>query len=96
VHTEQSPIRQIRERLRLTQAQFAAAAGVSKGHMSEVETGIAGLSEKIKEFLRELFIDVEKVEKEHNAYMDHRRQQYRAVAAERAAQAEDQHQEKGG
>ena len=96
MHTAKSPIRQMREKLQLTQTQFAAVTGVSKGHMSEVETGIAPLSEKIKEFLRELSIDVEKVEKEHNVYMEYRRQQYRAIAAERAAQAEDQHQEEGG
>ena len=34
-----SPIKQIRKRLQLTQAQFAAVAGVSSGHMCEVETG---------------------------------------------------------
>ena len=71
-----SPIKQIRERLQITQAQFAAVAGVSSGHMSEVETGVASLSDKIKEFLRELFIDVETVEEEHNVYMEFKRRQY--------------------
>ena len=65
----QSPIGQIRDRLQLTQAQFAAAAGVSNGHMSEVGTGVASLSHKVREFLAELFIDVETVEKRHNTYM---------------------------
>ena len=72
-----SPIKQIREKLQLTQAQFAAGAGVSSGHMSEVETGVAPLSDKIKEFLRELFIDVEMVEEKHNVYMEFKRRQYR-------------------
>ena len=72
-----SPIKQIRGRLQLTQARFAAVAGVSSGHMSEVETGVASLSDKFKEFLRELFIDVETVEEKHNVYMEFRRRQYR-------------------
>ncbi len=81
-----SPTKQIREKLRLTQTQFATAAGVSKGHMSEVETGIAPLSEKIKIFLQELLIDVEAVEEKHRAYMEFKRRQYRAEAI-RSAQA---------
>ncbi len=72
-----SPIRQIRERLQLTQAQFAAVAGVSNGHMSEVETGVASLSDKIKEFLMDLYIDVETVVEKHNVYVEFRRRQYR-------------------
>ncbi len=81
-----SPIKQIRERLQLTQAQFAAA-GVSGGYMSEVETGVASLSDKMKEFLRELFIIVEMVEEEHNIYMEFKRQQYRGESTN-ADQAE--------
>ena len=77
----ESPTRQIRKKLQLTQTQFAAVAGVSKGYMSEVETGIAPLSEKIKDFLKELFIDVETIEKRHNSYMKYKRHQYRAEAA---------------
>lgn len=69
----------------MTQTQFAAAAGVSKGHMSEVETGIAHLGEKLKRFLEHLSVDAEMVEKEHRSYMDHKIQQYRAQA-ERGAQ----------
>ena len=83
----ESPTKQIRQKLQLTQTQFAAAAGVSKGHMSEVETGIAPLSEKLKRFLEELFIDVETVEDKHKAYMDFKIQQYRAEAT-RSAQSE--------
>lgn len=76
-----SPTKQIREKLQLTQTQFAAAAGVSKGHMSEVETGIAPLGEKLKRYLEELSIDVKAVEREHRAYMDFKKKQYRAQAA---------------
>ena len=43
----------------------------------------------------ELFIDVEAVEKENNAYIEYKRQQYRE-AAERAAQEEDNFQGEGG
>jgi len=82
----ESPTKRIRQKLQLTQTQFATAAGVSKGYMSEVETGIAPLSEKIKIFLQELFIDVEAVEEKHRDYMEFRRRQYRAEAI-RSAQA---------
>lgn len=44
--------RQIQEEVQLTQTWFAAAS-VSKGHMSEVEAGIAALSEKIKDLPEE-------------------------------------------
>lgn len=82
-----SPTKRIRQKLRLTQTQFAAAAGVSKGYMSEVETGIAPLGEKLKRYLEELSIDIETVEREHKAYMDFKINQYRAQAA-RAIQEE--------
>ena len=75
-----SPTKRIRERLQLTQTQFAAIAGVSKGHMSEVEAGIAQLGEKIEGFLAELFIDVERVKRKHEKYIEFRRWQYMAGA----------------
>jgi hypothetical protein len=74
-------------RFQLTQAQFAAIVGVSTGHMSEVENGVASLSDRIKAFLNELFIDVETVEEKHNIYMILRQRQYRGEAAS-AAQIE--------
>ena len=83
----ESPTKRIRQKLKLTQTQFATAAGVSKGYMSEVETGMAPLSEKIKIFLQDLFIDVEAVEANHRAYMEFKRRQYRAEAVH-SAQAE--------
>ena len=95
MHIEKSPMRRIREKLQLTQAQFAAAAGVSKGHMSEVESGVTALSERIKDFLEELSIDVEAVERENNLYRRYKRRQY-IEAAERAVQGEDHSQGEGG
>lgn len=75
-----SPIKQMRKRLKMTQADFAEAVGVSRGHMCEVDSGIAPLSEKIKDFLKDIFVDIEAVEKEHNAYMKYRQEQYRGTA----------------
>lgn len=40
-------IKAIRAGTGLTQEQFAAAIGVSKGHMSKVENGLVPLSQKI-------------------------------------------------
>ena len=77
-----SPTKQIREKLQLTQTQFAITIGVSKGHMSEVEAGIAPLSGKIKDFLEALCVNVEEIEKKHEVYMEHKRQLYRAEAAQ--------------
>lgn len=88
-----SPVKQIRKKLRLSQTQLAAAIGVSKGHMSEVEAGIASLDEKLKLFLEKLSIDVETVEEKHKAFMSYKRQQYRDEAV-RAIQAEADHWEK--
>lgn len=85
----ESPTKRIRQKLQLTQTQFATAVGVSKGYMSEVETGIAPLSEKIRIFLQELYIDVEAVEEKHRAYMELKRRQYRAEAI-RSAQTEEE------
>ena len=93
--TIESPIKQVRERLRFTQTEFAAAAGVSKGNMSEMESGIAQLSEKMKVFLKDLLVDVKTVEEKHKAYMDSKRQQYREEA-ERRARAEAHNSETGG
>ena len=67
-----SPIKQIREQLKLTQSQFAAVTGASKGHMSEVEAGIASLGDKIKSFLEQISVDVDSVEDKHKAYMEYK------------------------
>ena len=72
----------------MTQTQFAAIAGVSKGHMSEVEAGIAPLGDKLKVFLEEISIDAETVAEKHKIYMGFKRRQHRA-AAERIVQAEE-------
>ena len=85
-----SPVKQIREKLRLSQTQFAAAVGVSKGHMSEVEAGIAPLGKKLKLFLEKLSVDVETVEEEHKDFMNCKRQQYRDEAMQ-AIRAEADH-----
>jgi len=92
---KESPVKHIREQLQITQTHFASIAGVSKGYMSEVEAGIAALSEKMKEFLKELFIDVETVEKKHEFYMKCKQRQYREEAA-RGVQAEAEDCGKGG
>ena len=84
-----SPVKHIREMLHMTQTQFAAIVGVSTGHTSEVESGIAPLGDKLKGFLKELFINDDEVERKHQAYMDFKRKQYRAEAS-RAVQAEAQ------
>lgn len=78
MNVTKSPMKEIRERFDITQTQFAAAAGISKGHMCEVETGIAQFSQGLRDFLKEMSIDVEAVEEEHKAYMESVRQKYRA------------------
>jgi len=95
VIARESPVKHIREQLQITQTHFASIAGVSKGYMSEVEGGIAALSKKMKEFLEELFIDVEAVEKKHEFYMKYKQRQYREEAT-RGAQAETEDCRKGG
>ena len=49
----------------------------------------------IKEFLEELSIDVEAVDRENNIYRRYKRRQY-IEAAERAVQGEDHSQGEGG
>ena len=89
-----SPVKEIRKKLQLTQAQFATVAGVSKGHMSEVESGIAHLSDKIIDFLEGIFVDVNEVKKKHEAYIRFRTQKNREAAAKRNL-SEKQPQERG-
>jgi len=68
-----SPVKQIREKLQLSQTQFAAAVGVSKEYVSEVEAGIAPLDKKLKLFLEKLFVDVETVEEKHRVSVNYTR-----------------------
>ena len=49
--------------------------------------GHSSIGKKIRDFLKEFFVDVETVEKEHKAYMKYKRQEYRDKA-ESAAQGD--------
>jgi len=78
-----SPLRNLRERLSLTQRELAALSGTSQGHVSEVERGIAELGARLELFLTELGEEAFAVVPQHREYMEKQRQILRAAVEDR-------------
>ncbi len=54
VESQESPLKRMRKKRKVRQADLASLAGVSKGHLSEVETGIAMPNPKLSRLLAAL------------------------------------------
>ena len=64
-----SPLKAFRRRLKMTQAQLSDAAGVSQGHISDVECGHSPIDPKLKSFLQKLHQDTDDMEQRQLTYM---------------------------
>jgi len=53
----------------MTQAQLSDAAGVSQGHISDVECGHSAIDAKLKSFLQKLHQDTKDMERRQLIYM---------------------------
>jgi len=62
-----SPIKELRENLKLKQVEMAREAGVSPAHISEVEHCLVNINGKLLKFLEENHFDVEKIEEQQDA-----------------------------
>jgi transcriptional regulator with XRE-family HTH domain len=62
-----SPIKELRETLKLKQIEMAREAGVSQAHISEVEHCLAGINDKLIKFLEQNNFDVGKIREQQDA-----------------------------
>lgn len=73
----QSPIKAIRLERNIDVKRFAACAGISAGHLSEVENGLAEIDEKLRSFLAdELGEDAAKVLAKHRRFMTSKKREW--------------------
>lgn len=70
-----SPLKKLRETLELSEQELATLAGVSQGHVSNVERGIADLGDKLEVFLTKIKADVTKIINCHKLFMEARRKE---------------------
>ncbi len=68
----ESPLQEWRKSKGLTQKQLANLAGVSNGHLSEIENGIAAMCDKLKKLLKatgavDIILEQEKFMEEQKA-----------------------------
>ena len=71
----QSPIREWRRTLHLSQCDISLISGVSQGCISEIETGVKGeLPDKLKKLLRKMEVDVEEVTAQQAQFSAERKQ----------------------
>lgn len=62
-----SPIRELREKLKLNQTEMAREAGVSQAHISEVEHCLVTMKRNLIKFLMENNFDVNKIVEQQDA-----------------------------
>jgi len=65
-----SPLATWRKTLGLTQPELARVAGVSQGHISQVENGHVVLGEKLRSFLEKIGGGAMRVIPDHETYME--------------------------
>jgi transcriptional regulator with XRE-family HTH domain len=62
-----SPIKELRENLKLKQVEMAREAGVSPAHISEVEHCLVNINSRMLKFLEENHFDVGKIREQQDA-----------------------------
>lgn len=78
-----SPLRNLREKLSISQRELATVSGASQGHVSEAERGMAELGPQLEKFLTELGEDALAVIAQHHAYMESESRHLRAAIQHR-------------
>lgn len=68
----QSPVKNLREMLKLSQTQLANLCGISQAEISQIENGLYELHPKLKEFFSNILNDLSEVEKNHKEFMKER------------------------
>ena len=72
-----SPLRQIREKLSMTQHQLALALGISQSHVSHIELGYVALSKHVVKQLSELNFDTKKLVSLQQKFVEFKRRECR-------------------
>lgn len=73
-----SPLKEFREHLGLTQMQLAKLAGVSQGHVSEVEGGVADPAPALVSYINERVENAEEILAEHEKFVREKRREWQA------------------
>lgn len=73
----ESPIRQMRKELGISQKALSLALGVSPGYLSNVENGLSGIFPKVKGRLRKLHFNVRELDTAQNAFIEQTREELR-------------------
>lgn len=66
---KESPLKELRLSLGLTQSEFAGLSSVSQGHISQAELGNVTLSARLLNFLAALHVDADDFALRHNEFM---------------------------
>lgn len=66
----ESPVKELRASLGLTQSDFAGLAGVSQGHVSQAELGNVDLSARLTNFLNSIHVNASDFIQRHREYME--------------------------
>jgi len=91
----ESPFRELRSRLGLTQPQIASIAGVRQSHISEVENGLSPLGEKLEAFLKEISEDVMMLKERHRQFMEEKSKEIREGLLAKITESQDGESEGG-
>ena len=69
----ENPIRRLRRQLNLSRCDLAAAAGENYNYFSQMERGEVRLSQRVRDALAELGVDVDAFVREHEKFWADRR-----------------------
>jgi len=92
----ESPFRELRNRLGLTQPEMAAIAGVGQSHISEVENGLAALGDKLEAFLEGISEDVATLKERHDRFMQERSKELKEGLLAKIAVPDEGGESEGG
>lgn len=73
-----SPLKEFREYMGLTQMQFAKLAGVSQGHVSEVESGVADAAPALVSYIKKSVENGEGVLSKQEKFMREKSREWQA------------------
>ena len=66
----QSPIKEIRDQLNLSQQKMTEMSGVSQGHISGIERGFSAPYSKLLNFLESIHFDIQDIKNKQVKFME--------------------------
>lgn len=86
----ESPVKQLRQRLGLSQDDFSQQVGVSQSYLSNVERGIAPVKGKLRRYLEEVAEDASDVAEKQEEFIEaHKAETFQKVASSFTASSKD-------